>query len=314
MRTLPQALIVIIVSSICSPLRAQQLQCYPCNLGFNQVTIGTSKTAYVRLTNVGKKWLRIDSKSKTGAAFSFGKFPLPVPLGPGNSVRLPLIFTPKIAGTATGSATLVSNALDKNLTIKMSGSGDRPGSTAKLTLTPSNVNFGNVVVGTYKKLQVTVSASNGSVTISSKTLTNSEFSVSGLILPLKIASGASARVTLQFKPKTSGVASGKLILDSNAADSPTADLLSGTGSAAGSHRVSLDWHPDANPVVGYNLYRGPQSAGPFTRINSALEATTNYTDYSVVSGATYYYAATAVNAKGEESSYSNKIKVSIPYP
>jgi hypothetical protein len=190
------------------------------------------------------------------------------------------------------------------------------GTTArsKLTLTPSTMNFGPVVVGGYKKMRVTLSASNGSVTISSKQLTNSEFTVSGLILPLALASGASAQVTLQFKPKTSGVASGKLILNSNATDSPTADLLSGTGSAAASHHVSLSWQADSNPVVGYNLYRGPLSTGPFQRINTALEASTNYTDYSVAAGATYYYAATAVNSQGKESAYSTKVKVAIPSP
>jgi hypothetical protein len=185
---------------------------------------------------------------------------------------------------------------------------------SKLTLTPSTINFGTVVVGSYTTLKVTLSASNGSVTISSQQLTNSEFSVSGLVLPLKLASGHSAQVTLQFKPKTSGLASGKLILDSNAANSPTSDLLSGTGASAVSHHVSLTWQADANPVVGYNLYRGTQSTGPFARINSALEASTNYTDYSVASGATYYYAATAVNAQGQESAYSSKVKVTIPSP
>jgi hypothetical protein len=185
---------------------------------------------------------------------------------------------------------------------------------SKLTLNPSTMNFGTVLVGSFKQLKVTLSASNGSVTISSKQLTNSEFTVSGLVLPLKLASGASAQVTLQFKPKTSGVASGKLILNSNATDSPTADLLSGTGAAGVSHHVSLGWQGDANPVVGYNLYRGAQSTGPFQRINTALEASTNYTDYSVAAGATYYYAATAVDSQGQESAYSSKLKVTIPSP
>jgi hypothetical protein len=205
--------------------------------------------------------------------------------------------------------------IDSGNTTSETSTSALDGTTAsKLTLTPSTMNFGTVVVGSYKKFKLTLSASNGSVTISSKQLTISEFSVSGLVLPLKIASGASMQVTLQFKPKTSGLASGKLILSSNAANSPTTDLLSGTGAAAVSHHVSLNWQADANPVVGYNLYRGAQSTGPFARINSALEASTNYTDYSVASGATYFYAATAVNSQGQESGYSSKIKVTIPSP
>jgi fibronectin type 3 domain-containing protein len=47
-------------------------------------------------------------------------------------------------------------------------------------------------------------------------------------------------------------------------------------------------------------------------INTALDASTNYTDDTVVSGATYYYVTTAVNAEGQESAYSNEVQAVIP--
>jgi fibronectin type 3 domain-containing protein len=133
-------------------------------------------------------------------------------------------------------------------------------------------------------------------------------------MPLTLASGQSAQITIQFKPNASGQASSKLTLYSKAANSPTTELLSGTGVAASAHSVSLSWQRDANPVIGYNVYRGTQSGGPYGRINNALESTTDYNDNSVVAGKTYFYAATAVNAQGHESGYSNKVKVVIPYP
>ena len=62
------------------------------------------------------------------------------------------------------------------------------------------------------------------------------------------------------------------------------------------------------------MYRGTANAGPFQEINTALDPSTNYTDNTVVSGATYYYVATEVNAQGQESAYSNEVKAVIPNP
>lgn len=78
------------------------------------------------------------------------------------------------------------------------------------------------------------------------------------------------------------------------------------------HNVNLSWSPSSSPVAGYNVYRGTQAAGPFTKINSSLETASVYTDNSVVSGQAYYYATTAVESSGLESSYSNVAQAIIP--
>ena len=49
-------------------------------------------------------------------------------------------------------------------------------------------------------------------------------------------------------------------------------------------------------------------------LNSAPDATTNYTDSSVLAGATYYYVVTAVDAAGTESAYSNQTQAVVPKP
>ncbi|MBV9624975.1 MAG: Ig-like domain-containing protein [Acidobacteria bacterium] len=77
------------------------------------------------------------------------------------------------------------------------------------------------------------------------------------------------------------------------------------------HTVSLSWTASSG-VAGYNVYRGGQSAGPFTKINSSLDTATAYTDTSVVAGQTYYYATTAVDSSGLESGYSNVVQAAIP--
>jgi fibronectin type 3 domain-containing protein len=67
-------------------------------------------------------------------------------------------------------------------------------------------------------------------------------------------------------------------------------------------------------VVGYNVYRGSVTGGPYTEIDSVLNASTNYVDNSVQAGQTYYYVATAVDGSGVESGYSNQVKAAIPTP
>jgi fibronectin type 3 domain-containing protein len=67
-------------------------------------------------------------------------------------------------------------------------------------------------------------------------------------------------------------------------------------------------------VVGYNVYRGGVSGGPYTQINSAPEGATAYTDYNVTAGQTYYYVTSAVDVSGNESAYSNQTQAVIPTP
>jgi fibronectin type 3 domain-containing protein len=65
-------------------------------------------------------------------------------------------------------------------------------------------------------------------------------------------------------------------------------------------------------VVGYNIFRGGAKAGPFQQLNTAIDASTDYTDNTVAAGATYFYVTTAVNSQGQQSSYSTPVEVAIP--
>jgi fibronectin type 3 domain-containing protein len=64
--------------------------------------------------------------------------------------------------------------------------------------------------------------------------------------------------------------------------------------------------------MGYNIYRKASLAGSYAKINSKVDPNTTYTDATVVHGTTYYYATTAVNSKGKESDYSNRVEVVVP--
>jgi hypothetical protein len=80
------------------------------------------------------------------------------------------------------------------------------------------------------------------------------------------------------------------------------------------HSVQLTWARSASTdVLGYNVYRGTQSGGPYGRLNPALLANTDYLDTTVLAGQTYYYTVTAVNAVAE-SAHSAEARAVIPTP
>ena len=310
MRSFPlvAALFFCLVSA---PLWAQDLHCEPCWHSFGKVQVGTSSSYSIQLRNTGNKTVRITSKSGQGQGFSFGRFQVPVSLKPGASIELPIIFTPTAKGYSHGAFELVSTAKDPQLSMFVTGVGEANSGDPQLGVSPSTLNFGNVTVGSNASLQATLTAANAAVTISSDQSTSSEFDILGLNLPVTIPAGQTLQVTIQFTPNASGTASGKAGFLSNAANSPTVAQLTGTGVTSSSHTVDLSWDAGAENIVGYNVYRGTVQ-GTYQQINTALDSSTNYTDSTVASGTTYYYVTTEVNAKGEESGYSNVAKAVIP--
>ncbi len=312
MRSLLPAVLAALLSSLVSvSASAQRLECVPCTYDFGNVITGTSVSSSIQLTNASTQALTILSKSEEGSAFSFGNFPLPVTLESWVSVELPVIFAPTATGYTAATLTLISNTSNPILTIDVAGTGTSTAASPQLKISPAKLNFGSVTVGSNTSLQATLTASNAAVTISSDRSTSSEFAIVGLNLPLTIPAGKSIPVTIQFTPGSSGADPAKVGFISNATDSPTLEPVTGTGTAQGSYSVSLSWSGDAT-AVGYNVLRGKAAAGPFHQINTALDSTTDYTDATVAAGATYYYVTTAVNAQGEQSSYSNVTEAVIP--
>jgi fibronectin type 3 domain-containing protein len=151
------------------------------------------------------------------------------------------------------------------------------------------------------------------VTVSSANLSGAEFSLAGISFPVTITAGQSMPITLTFSPQSTGSASAVLSVVSNASNAST-QTMNGVGVSPTQHSVSLSWTDSDSGVVGYNIYRGSVSGGPYAQINSGLQPTAAYSDSSVVSGQTYYYVTTAVDASGVESGYSNEAEAVIPIP
>jgi TolB protein len=196
-----------------------------------------------------------------------------------------------------------------NLAIALTGTGSLPG---QLSITPSSVNFGSITLGNTQSQSATLTASNAPVTVSSVGVSGSQFSVSGISLPVTIATGSSASFAVTYAPTVSGAASANVTFVSNAGN--VVESLAGSG-AAPQHSVTLGWNTSTSgDVAGYNVYRATSSTGSFTKLNAQLDAAPYDTDSSVQAGATYYYAVTAVSTTGTESTYSNQIQVVVPTP
>jgi len=139
-----------------------------------------------------------------------------------------------------------------------------------LTASPSSVGFGSVQVGSSETQSETLTNStNSSVTISQATITGAGFSLNGLKLPLTLTAGQSYTFRTAFSPKSRGSVTGSIAILSNA--------------------------PNSNLTLS-RVYRGSKSGGPYTKLNSVLDASTTYTDSSVQSAQTYYYVTTICQA------------------
>src|SRR5205814_894607 len=163
----------------------------------------------------------------------------------------------------------------------------------------TSVAFGNVNVGSSKAQTLTLTNSGtASLTISQATVSGTGYSISGLTLPLTLAAGQTTPLSAAFAPSAAGSTTGRISLVRNATNSPASEPLSGTGI----HAVKLSWGASTSTnVVGYNVYRGAASGGPFTLLNPALVAGTAYADTTVQAGQTYYYVTTAVDSSNAQS-------------
>jgi hypothetical protein len=211
--------------------RKRQLQ--TAGVDFGNVTVGTTGTQTVVITNIGNASANISGATVSGGGFNYVGPALPLTLSSGQSVNLTVTFAPSAAGTATGTLSLSTNANVTPNTIPLTGTGVLPPQatpTLSLTVSPLSISFGSIPVGTSSTQTVSlVNPGTGTVSISQAPVTGSSFGMSGLALPLTLGPGQSGAFTVSFHPAGTGSASGSISVMSNASNAVSTVALSGTG-------------------------------------------------------------------------------------
>lgn len=190
-------------------------------------------------------------------------------------------------------------------------SNNSPGA-GQLAVNPSTMNFGSVAVGSNAVQPGTLTAGSSDITVSSAAWNGQGYSLGGITFPVTVPATQSVPFTVTFAPQTAGSTPGSVVFHSDATNSPNTVTLSGSGTQQSTHSVALSWNASTSQVIGYNVYRGTVSGGPYTRLNPSVDANTVYTDSSVQSGQTYYYVTTALDSQNVESAYSNQATSVIP--
>ena len=286
-----------------------QLSTSPSSISFGNVVIGSTNSQPITVTNTGNASLLITRVTISGSGFTMTSVPTPVTLAVGQSSVATVTFNPQAPGNVTGSISLVSDAPTSPATISLSGTG--LASTSQISASPTSLNLGNVALQSKSTQTVTLTnVGNSSVSISQINVSGTGFSTSGPTPPLTLSPGQSTNVSVVFAPTGYGSFSGNVSVVSSATNSPATVSLSGSSRAE-----VLTWNASTSNVVGYNVYRGTQSGGPYgTKVNSSLIPSTTFTDTSVQAGQTLFYVVTAVDSSNSESNYSNQIATTVASP
>jgi hypothetical protein len=224
-------------------------------------------------------------------------------------------FTTPVTTSADSGSQYTVAVSNSNGTVTSSAAALTVQAAGQLTASASNLNYGNITVGSSSLRSVTFTNKGASsVSISNVTLSGAGLSIGGVSSGLMIGAGSSATLNVTFAPSASGTLNGSVTVASNATNPTVTISLSGAAVQPVSHSATLNLTPNSSTVAGYNVYRSSMSNGPYTRLNSPLVTSTTYVDSTVVASQTYYYVATSVDSAGDETLYSNQVSATIPTP
>ena len=268
-------------------LGSAQLGVSPSTLTFGSLTVGTSKILTGTLT-AGSSAITVSSGTLSGAGYSLSGISFPSTIAAGKSISYSVSFAPQSAANLPGSITFVSNAANSPATESFTGSGTQAASTpsspgtpattpvGSLTVSPSTLAFGSVAVGSSKSLTGSLTAGTSAIAVASAAWSGQGYSVAGITFPLTVAAGTSVSYTVTFTPQAAGGTPGGISFASNATNGSGAQTFSGTGTQATTpavqHIVDLSWVSSGSSAVGYYVYRGTQSGGPYAKLNFAPAA------------------------------------------
>jgi hypothetical protein len=207
----------------------------PASVTFASTVQGTAATAQsITLKNTGKASLTSIAVSITGDASFTQTNTCTGSLAAAASCTITVKFTPASIGQLSATISVADNASGSPQTVSISGTGAV--AAPAVSLSAATLTFASTAVGTAAATQkITVTNSGtAALTWNSPAVSlsgNSSFSQTNTCTSA-LAIKATCTITVTFKPSSVGALSGSVSLADNAAGSPQAVSLSGTGSGA----------------------------------------------------------------------------------
>ena len=198
----------------------------------NQLVSTTSASTPVTITSSGTASLTINAITISGANagdFALSGPALPITLSPGLQTTINVTFTPSGTGDRAASLNITDNAGSSPQSLSLAGTGTAP----TMGINPAALAFGKQGVGTPGTLPLSIlNSGTGDLNITSIAISGanaSDFSYTSSQLPIKVAAGGSATISVTFQPPTTGDLAAVLSITDNATGSPQAVNLTGTG-------------------------------------------------------------------------------------
>jgi Abnormal spindle-like microcephaly-assoc'd, ASPM-SPD-2-Hydin len=100
-----------------------QLSVKPASIAFGSVTVNTTTSQNIQLSNSGGSSVTVSSASTSGPGFHLAGLAAPMTLASGQNVTFSAMFSPSSAGAASGSVQITATGMTSPLTISLSGTG-----------------------------------------------------------------------------------------------------------------------------------------------------------------------------------------------
>ena len=194
------------------------------------ITQGNSGTSTITVTDVGGFSGSVTLSASglpSGVTAGFS----PNPTSTTSTLTLTASAT-AATGTVTVTITGVSGSLTNTTTVSLTVNPS--GGTPAVTLSPTSLVFGTVVVGTKSAAKTVTVTNSGTATLNISNITVSgDFALTTSSKPCgsTLAVGANCKIAVTFTPTQVGMRTGSITITDNAPSSPQTVPLSGTGKA-----------------------------------------------------------------------------------
>lgn len=241
----------------------------PATLDFgNQVLNTTSASQQINVTNSGTAGLSISGISASGDFVQTNT--CGSSLAAGATCVVNVTFTPTALNSRTGTVSIADNASGSPQTAGLSGTG--VAATAAASLAPTNLNFGNQVVGSSSPAQAVKLSNSGSAVLNISSVTPSGDYSQTNNCGSSLATGANCTINVVFNPSGAGNRAGAISVTDDAPGSPQTVTLSGTGVTSA---PSVGLNPTTLTYGGQLVGAGstPQAVTLTNSGNAALDIT-----------------------------------------